>query len=141
MRAKLSTVVIILASAVSTFGFAQSMNWYKRIKESTPVETLVIHANTIRSLAFSSDQTKLLTCSNDMTIKIYDVKARVVDKTLKINDIPLSKRLAQVWGGKGVSGYYKAIFGPGGATVISGSPDTDVIIWDLPSQAERQRPN
>ncbi len=139
MRAKFSNVVTILVFAVSTLGSAQSMSWYKRVQESTPIDTLAIHTNTIRSLAFSSDRTKLLTCSNDMTLKIYDLSAKTIDKTLKMQDIKLSQRLSQVWGGKGVSGYYKAIFGPDEATVISGSPDTDVIIWDLPSQAERRR--
>ena len=139
MNYKIYSKAMIIAFFISTIGITQSMTWYNRIKESTPLDTINIHANTIRSLEFSSDHRKLLTCSNDMTIKIYDLDQKTIIKTMKMQDVSMSKRLAQVWGGKGVSGYYKAIFGPNESTVISGSPDTDIILWDLSSQTEQRR--
>ena len=76
--------------------------------------TLKGHKNWVTDCVYSPDGTKILSSSNDMTLKIWDAKTGEELKTLEGHS-------NSVW---------CCNFSPDGIKVVSGSADKKVIIWD-----------
>ncbi|KAL4081514.1 WD40-repeat-containing domain protein [Scleroderma yunnanense] len=73
------------------------------------------HTNKVCSLAFSHDGTRIVSSSNDKTVRVWDA-----DRGVQIGS-PL----------EGHTGWVKsAVFSPDGTRIVSGSDDKTVRIWD-----------
>ena len=69
----------------------------------------------MRSVAFSRDETQLLTASDDKTLKVWSLPARRFQGTLQ-----------------GHSNWVRSgAFSPDGGRAVSGSDDKTVKIWDV----------
>ena len=78
------------------------------------LKTLEGHSNYVRSVAYSPDGTKIISGSEDNTIKIWDANTGECLKTLE-----------------GHSNYVNSVaFSPDGTKIISGSNDDTIKIWD-----------
>ena len=131
---------------------SQTINYTK----FTCLKTLVGHSNYVESVAYSPDGTKIISCSEDKTIKIWnantgeclkileghsvDVKSvayspdgkRIIsgsiDRTIKIWNANTGECLQTL---KGHTGIVRSVsYSPDGKRIISGSWDKTIKIWD-----------
>ncbi len=86
---------------------------------SAPYATLTDHTNEVHALAFSRDSQLLASCSQDMTIKIWQ---RIPDSTHYALHTTLLGHTSWVW---------SLAFTPDGRSLISGSADQSVKLWDV----------
>ena len=84
------------------------------------LHTLKGHPSWVKSVAFSPDGQRIVSCSNDKTLKIWDANN--------------GKELHAL---KGHTGYVMSVaFSPDGQRIVSGSSDKTVKIWDASEQTE-----
>jgi WD40 repeat protein len=78
-------------------------------------EKMNAHSNTIRSVAFSLDGTKIVSGSDDKTIKVWDSDKleMLSEKTNAHNDWVMS-----------------VAFSPDGTKIVSGSADKTIKVWE-----------
>jgi len=84
------------------------------------LQTLKGHTHWVRSVAFSPDGQRIVSCSTDKTVKIWDANTGKGLHTLKGHDGSVNS----------------VAFSPDGQRVVSGSRDKTVKIWDASSGKE-----
>jgi WD40 repeat protein len=114
------------------------------------VLTLIGHSETVWSIAFSPDGNLIVSGSNDKLVKIWDVKTgtevsklvqevrshATVSRVLWVRRVLMESVNWQVRTLTGHSGkVYSAAFSPGGQSIVSGSEDKLVKIWDVETGA------
>ena len=131
---------------------SQTINYTK----FTYLQTLKGHSDYVHSVAYSPDGSRIISGSDDNTIKIWDVNIgtclktleghsnyvgsvsfspdsiRIIsgsyDKTIKIWDANMGVCIKSLYGH---SGYVQSVaYSPDGSRIISGSADKTIKIWD-----------
>ena len=108
-KIKIFSLIVVFTSLFVGFEKlnAQDVSNFKCLK------TLEGHSETVFSVAYSSDGTKIISGSNDETIKIWEANTGECLKTLK-----------------GHSDWvYSVAYSPDGTKIISGSRDETIKIW------------
>ncbi|MCB8943613.1 MAG: NACHT domain-containing protein [Ardenticatenaceae bacterium] len=85
----------------------------------SPISTLEGHTNEVHALAFSRDSQLLASCSQDMTIKLWQRIPGTRHYELRTT---LLGHTSWVW---------SLAFSPDGQTLVSGSADQSVKLWDV----------
>jgi hypothetical protein len=86
-------------------------------------EPLTGHTASIVQLAFSADGKTLASCSNDQTIRVWNVATGKEKAKLVGHDDEV----------------YRLAFGPGDKTLITGGNDNTIRTWDLETAKETQK--
>jgi WD40 repeat protein len=74
------------------------------------------HSDTIMSVAFSPDGTKIVSGSHDMTIKVWDFdKLELLSEKTDAHSLPIMS----------------VAFSPDGPKIVSGSCDGTIKVWDV----------
>ena len=120
---KILSLITILATLFSSCGNSTGSgeNTNKKTESSAKVDytkftclkTLEGHSDNVKSVAYSPDGKKIVSGSNDGTIKIWDANTGQCLKTLKGHS-------GDVW---------SVAFSPDGTKIISGSWDDTIKIW------------
>ena len=110
------------------------------------VLTLTGHSKTVWSIAFSPDGNLIVSGSEDKLVKIWDVKTgtevsklvrvvrscAIVSRMLWVRRVLMQSVNWQVRSLTGHSGKVHSVaFSPNGQSIVSGSEDTLVKIWDV----------
>jgi WD40 repeat protein len=90
-----------------------------RVSDMSPVTTLTGHADWVRSVEFSPDGKKLVSCSDDKTVRLWNLESK---SSLKLADLP-------DWG-------TKAAFTPDGRRIVCGSKDGILRVYDVRTSEE-----
>ncbi len=85
---------------------------------SAPIRTFTGHGDSVYSVAFSPDGTRVLTGSTDTTAKLWDASTGAELRSFGVT-----------WP------VYSAAFSPDGAQVLTGSTDTTATLWDTSTGA------
>jgi WD40 repeat protein/serine/threonine protein kinase len=95
--------------------------WYRLLHVSDQaLMTLRGHKNAIWSVAFSPDGSRIVSCSHDQTIKVWDTESGVEVMTLHGHKSMVTS----------------VAFSPDGRRIVSGSRDNTLKIWDAESGSE-----
>ncbi|ETO10808.1 WD-40 repeat protein [Reticulomyxa filosa] len=138
-------------------------NQYDR-KYIKPLRILQGHSDIVNSVKFSSDGTKIVSSSNDKTIRVWDVKLGKEVLVLKENKCPIvdakfspdgnmviscSDNMIQLWDITSsteiiqLQGHLDTVtsvqFSPNGSIVVSGSCDHTTRLWDIQTGQEIAR--
>ena len=90
-----------------------------RVSDMSPVTTLTGHADWVRSVEFSPDGKTLVSCSDDKTVRLWNLESK---SSLKLADLP-------DWG-------TKAAFTPDGRRIVCGSKDGILRVYDVRTSEE-----
>ena len=110
-------------------------------------EKTIAHSDTIRSVAFSPDGTKIVSGSRDQTIKVWDSGAPEpsICPSLAKTDALLAcladklEMLSEKMNAH--SDYINSVtFSPDGTKIVSGSRDKTIKVWDLGAPEPSNRP-
>ena len=91
------------------------------------------HSNVITSVAFSPDGTKIVSGSDDKTIKVWDFGAP--EPSIFTMELLSEKTNAH-------SDYITSVvFSPDGTKIVSGSADETIKVWDFGALEPSNRPS
>jgi WD40 repeat protein len=100
----------------------------------SPLASLEEHTNEVHALAFSRDGQRLASCSQDMTIKLWDMTA-VTGNSSSASGDPMAVHRLPITASRTLTGHtswvWSLAFSPDGQTLISGSADQSVKLWDV----------
>ena len=114
---KILSLIVVFATLFSSCGNATEGggNTCKvDYTKFTCLKTLEGHSNDVYSVAYSPDGTKIVSCSSDETIKIWDANTGNCLQTLEGHKYPV----------------LSVAYSPDGTKIISGSGDKTIKIWD-----------
>lgn len=101
----------------SNWGYVNFIN----VDDSTEMDYFKAHDDWIRQMTFSPDNNKLVTASDDKSLKVWDIDTFEVVHTLA-----------------GHTDYVRTVaYSPDGTLIASGSDDKTVRIWDAETGQER----
>ena len=139
------------------------IDWISKSQEQDPcILTFTGHSEGVNECAFSPDSTKVVSASDDKTLKLWDVETGIeirtftghsswvlgcafspdgtkvvsasIDKTLKLWDVETGIEIRTFTGhSEWVNG---CAFSPDGTKVVSGSMDKTLKLWDVETGAE-----
>ncbi|KZP18962.1 WD40 repeat-like protein [Athelia psychrophila] len=103
------------------------------------VQTMTEHSGCVHSVAFSPDSTKIVSGSDDKTVRVWDVVTGACLSTLKghsntVKSVAFSPDSTKIVSGsddKTVHAVYSVAFSPDSTKIVSGSDDKTVRVWDV----------
>jgi WD40 repeat protein len=111
------------------------------------VEKQSAHSSDVNSVAFSPDGSTIVSGSDDRTIKVWDAgtlarhiphpRPKAKHPTLAASlELKAEKQSAHIDGERAHSHYVTSVaFSPDGSTIVSGSYDKTIKVWDAGSLA------